>query len=99
MLSKFGIAFSSIALFSCFLLIYFSFNELKNSGNIIHRKIYNISLIQIISSILSFIILIIGYVYSDFSMINVYENSHSSKPLLYKISGSWGNHEEVYYYG
>ncbi len=93
MLSKFGIAFSSIALFSCFLLIYFSFNELKNSGNIIHRKIYNISLIQIISSILSFIILIIGYVYSDFSMINVYENSHSSKPLLYKISGSWGNHE------
>ena len=26
-------------------------------------------------------------------MINVYENSHSSKPLLYKISGSWGNHE------
>ncbi|MBI5130266.1 MAG: heme lyase CcmF/NrfE family subunit [Rhodopseudomonas palustris] len=30
---------------------------------------------------------------SDFSVLNVYENSHSAKPLLYKITGVWGNHE------
>ncbi|WP_322516480.1 heme lyase CcmF/NrfE family subunit [Rhodopseudomonas palustris] len=30
---------------------------------------------------------------SDFSVVNVYENSHSAKPLLYKITGVWGNHE------
>src|SRR5205085_9613034 len=30
---------------------------------------------------------------SDFSVRNVWENSHSAKPLLYKISGVWGNHE------
>jgi len=30
---------------------------------------------------------------SDFSVLNVYENSHSMKPLLYKITGVWGNHE------
>ena len=30
---------------------------------------------------------------SDFSVVNVFENSHSAKPLLYKISGVWGNHE------
>ena len=30
---------------------------------------------------------------SDFSVINVIENSHSAKPLIYKISGVWGNHE------
>ena len=33
------------------------------------------------------------YVSSDFSVLNVYANSHSAKPLLYKISGVWGNHE------
>ena len=30
---------------------------------------------------------------SDFSVVNVFENSHSMKPLLYKITGVWGNHE------
>ena len=30
---------------------------------------------------------------SDFSLINVYQNSHSLKPIFYKISGTWGNHE------
>ena len=34
-----------------------------------------------------------AYVTSDFSVANVYQNSHSAKPLLYKISGVWGNHE------
>ncbi len=34
-----------------------------------------------------------AYVISDFSVANVFENSHSAKPLLYKISGVWGNHE------
>ena len=34
-----------------------------------------------------------AYVTSDFSVINVLQNSHSDKPLLYKISGVWGNHE------
>ncbi len=33
------------------------------------------------------------YLTSDFSVANVYANSHSAKPLLYKISGVWGNHE------
>jgi cytochrome c-type biogenesis protein CcmF len=37
--------------------------------------------------------LIMCYVRSDFSVVNVFENSHSAKPLIYKISGVWGNHE------
>ena len=41
----------------------------------------------------SFAALIYAHVVSDFSVANVYENSHSAKPLLYKISGVWGNHE------
>ena len=34
-----------------------------------------------------------AYVVSDFSVENVFRNSHSDKPLIYKISGVWGNHE------
>jgi cytochrome c-type biogenesis protein CcmF len=34
-----------------------------------------------------------AHVQSDFSLVNVIENSHSLKPLIYKISGVWGNHE------
>jgi len=42
---------------------------------------------------LAFLVLIDAYVRSDFSLATVYENSHSLKPLLYKITGVWGNHE------
>ena len=41
----------------------------------------------------SFAALTYAYVMSDFSVLNVAMNSHSAKPLLYKISGVWGNHE------
>jgi cytochrome c-type biogenesis protein CcmF len=41
----------------------------------------------------SFAALVWAYVTSDFSVANVFENSHSAKPLIYKISGVWGNHE------
>ncbi len=42
---------------------------------------------------LSFAALTYAYVVSDFSVINVVANSHSEKPLLFKITGVWGNHE------
>ncbi len=41
----------------------------------------------------SFLTLTLAHVQSDFSVRNVVENSHSAKPLIYKISGVWGNHE------
>src|SRR5262249_43392130 len=41
----------------------------------------------------SFTLLTTLHVTSDFSVVNVFENSHSAKPLIYKITGVWGNHE------
>lgn len=41
----------------------------------------------------SFAALTHAFVVSDFSLKLVYENSHSAKPMLYKVSGVWGNHE------
>ena len=51
------------------------------------------ALIQLILIYVSFAALMHAYIISDFSVQNVFENSHSAKPLLYKISGVWGNHE------
>lgn len=45
------------------------------------------------TAIASQLTLICGYLISDYSILNVYQNSHHLKPLIYKISGSWGNHE------
>ena len=41
----------------------------------------------------SFLSLLYSYLVSDFSVSNVFQNSHTTKPLLYKISAVWGNHE------
>ncbi len=41
----------------------------------------------------AFAALTIAYVNSDFSVLNVWQNSHSQKPMLFKITGVWGNHE------
>jgi cytochrome c-type biogenesis protein CcmF len=42
---------------------------------------------------ISFSALTVAYITSDFSLQNVWANSHSAKPLIYKIAGVWGNHE------
>ncbi|MFI4935921.1 MAG: heme lyase CcmF/NrfE family subunit [Caulobacterales bacterium] len=40
-----------------------------------------------------FLALIHAFVTSDFSVLNVAANSHTAKPLIYKIAGAWGSHE------
>lgn len=51
------------------------------------------ALMQFVFVALSFIALTISYITSDFSVINVFENSHSMMPLIYKFTSVWGNHE------
>ncbi len=43
--------------------------------------------------VIAFAALTAAYVTSDFSVLNVWQNSHSAKPLLFKVTGVWGNHE------
>ena len=93
MLSELGNLFVLISIILSFSLIVFSTKELKYIRNPISPKIKNFSILQLIFANLCFFVLLLGYLFSDFSMENVYENSHTAKPLLYKISGVWGNHE------
>ena len=93
MLSNTGNFLLLINIFLSCLIIYFSYNCLKIKNNIIFKSIYQISLLQSTMVLICFFTLIAAFIVSDFSLITVYQNSHSLKPLFYKISGTWGNHE------
>jgi len=53
----------------------------------------SVAVVQFLCVLMSFMALTYAHVSSDFSVVNVIENSHSTKPLIYKISGVWGSHE------
>ena len=81
-----------IGLFFSILIIPISIRNLNNT-KIIDIKIFHISFLQLVFVFISFGGLVISFVNSDFSNETVYSNSHTTKPLFYKISGTWGNHE------
>ena len=70
-----------------------AYKDFKITNNFVSINIFNIVFFQLISVFFSFVFLIISFVNSDFSNEIVYNNSHTTKPLFYKISGTWGNHE------
>ncbi len=59
----------------------------------IDKRIFSISFLQLFFVLISFTSLVICFVISDFSNETVFNNSHTQKPIFYKISGTWGNHE------
>ena len=73
-------------------IFFFSIKNFRNN-EILDKKIINFSFIQLFLVMISFLGLILSFVYSDFSNETVFNNSHTTKPLFYKISGTWGNHE------
>ena len=77
---------------SVFLLV-LSFLSYKKNDTNINSNIVSILSVQLFSVLLSFLCLIYSFIISDFSNETVYNNSHTTKPIFYKISGAWGNHE------
>ena len=75
-----------------FLILFFSFKNLRDSTNFDNKLLY-FTFLQLLFVIVSFLGLIISFVNSDFSNSTVFNHSHTTKPLFYKISGTWGNHE------
>ncbi len=75
-----------------FLIIFYSVKNFRNS-NIFDNKIALLTFLQFFFVIISFLGLILSFVNSDFSNETVFNHSHTTKPLFYKISGTWGNHE------
>ena len=91
--------YSSIGYYSLILglvislpLFFFSIKNFRNE-EVLDYKIITFSFLQLFLVVISFLGLIFSFVYSDFSNETVFNNSHTTKPLFYKISGTWGNHE------
>jgi len=79
---------------SLWLSLFFAISQFFVSKKNKKSRFITISVIGLlISSLISFFLLMYSHVVSDFSVLNVFQNSHTTKPLLYKISAVWGNHE------
>ena len=89
MMSTLGFFLLCLSLFFSVSQIFISRNKLITKSKRLNFTINGL----LVSSLLSFFLLIYLHLVSDFSVLNVYQNSHTTKPLIYKISGVWGNHE------
>ena len=82
-----------VALFASIFIIFQSSNSIRSKSKNLDSKIFSALSVQSLMVLISFFSLIYAFIISDFSNETVYNNSHTTKPLFYKISGSWGNHE------
>ena len=82
----------SFGLFFSVFIIFFSVRNLRDT-KILDKKIISFTFTQFFFVVTSFFGLIISFINSDFSNETVFNHSHTTKPLFYKISGTWGNHE------
>ena len=92
-MNNFIVELGHIALVSALVLSVYQFVIVffKNEKNYIF--IPNIPVLVFLTTLFSFLTLIYAFLVSDFSVDLVSKFSHSSKPLIYKISGTWANHE------
>jgi cytochrome c-type biogenesis protein CcmF len=81
-----------LGLIAGLVLFYLSFKNFKNSI-FLNPKILTFTFLQFFFVVISFLSLVLSFIVSDFSNETVFNNSHTTKPLFYKISGTWGNHE------
>ncbi len=93
LLSQLGFYSLILGLLLSFILLIFSYKNFFEKDNSLRKNIYYISFLQFFLVIQSFFCLIYSFIVSDFSNETVYNNSHTTKPFFYKISGTWGNHE------
>jgi cytochrome c-type biogenesis protein CcmF len=81
-----------LGLLTGLILIFFSIKNIKNP-NYLDVKILSFTFLQFVLVVTSFISLVLSFIISDFSNETVFNHSHTTKPLFYKIAGTWGNHE------
>ena len=93
MLSNTGNILLIGSIFFTFSIIYLAYQSIYEKSILVKKNLVYLSIFQITFVISSFLLLIFAFIYSDFSLLAVYQNSHTAKPLFYKIAGVWGNHE------
>ena len=81
-----------LGLFFGLFIFYFSAKNFRNA-KILDTKILSFTFLQFFLVVISFLCLVLSFVVSDFSNETVFNNSHTTKHIFYKIAGTWGNHE------
>ena len=82
-----------LGLLFSFLLCTIAIQDFNKVNKKLNANIIILTFLQLTFVIVSFFSLILSFINSDFSNETVFNNSHTTKPLFYKISGTWGNHE------
>ena len=90
-----GFALLLLVFSICIFLPVFNFWSLRKTSHLDYLNKISLFLIgtAFFCAAFSQLSLIYSFLISDYSVSNVYNNSHHLKPFIYKISGSWGNHE------
>ena len=99
MLSNLGNFLLFLSVLLSILIIYNSYNCLKISNKLIFKSIYQLSIFQSTSILICFFTLIAAFLISDFSLINVYQNSHSLNRSFIKFLEHGEIMREAFYYG
>jgi len=82
-----------LGFFISIILLFQSGIYLNKKNKDFSKIIFSTLGLQFFLVLLSFLSLVYSFLISDFSNETVYNNSNLTKPLFYKISGTWGNHE------
>jgi cytochrome c-type biogenesis protein CcmF len=82
-----------IGLLVSFILCVISIRNFYDKNENVSQNILSLTFLQFFFVVVSFLGLVFSFVNSDFSNETVFNNSHTTKPLFYKVSGTWGNHE------
>ncbi len=93
MIAEAGLAALWLAAALACLQLVLAWTAVKDADNLAGRLVRPVAIVQGGLTLMSFILLVTLFLRSDMSVLLVAANSHSMKPWLYKLAGTWGNHE------
>ena len=93
MIAEFGLAALWLAAAFAVLQLIAGSISLSGRGETLGAVVRPVAIVQGVLALAAFAALIVVFINTDLSVKLVADNSHSAKPLLYKIAGAWGNHE------
>ncbi|MEY4161183.1 MAG: hypothetical protein RLZZ136_1804, partial [Pseudomonadota bacterium] len=93
MIAEFGLAALWLAAALAILQLIAGAMALTPKGQTFGGVVRPVAVVQGVLALAAFAALILVFARTDLSVKLVVENSHSAKPMLYKVAGAWGNHE------
>lgn len=93
MIAEAGLALLWLAAALAVLQLLLGIFGMRPGGEAMARAVAPVAIVQGLLAPAAFLCLIWVFVVSDMSVALVVANSHSDKPMLYKVAGAWGNHE------